>query len=272
MLRRTWELCAATDQKNVLIHYNMDDCRAAATVTEALMGVCGGGPSELGSVDVGSLEVGFQRTFGKFDSATPEFAKINNAAYWDYQRSKVFVRTDNEIRRTVRKSQGRKKVEKVEKEVAVEDAPKTCSRCFEIKLWKYPRRSHIVYDLKFSKKGIKQWTVRYRYNYYRCSGCLAEMTFFSRASRYGPNLQAFVVYLLIELRISNNKAAEHASVLFDLQLTRGRVAYIKSQMAKKYTPTYQAILHQIAKGSLVHADETKGVVKGVAITSGCSQT
>jgi len=29
-------------------------------------------------IDVGSLEVGFQQTWGKFDSALPEFAKIND--------------------------------------------------------------------------------------------------------------------------------------------------------------------------------------------------
>ncbi len=33
-------------------------------------------------------------------------------------------------------------------------------------------------------------------------------------------------------------------------------------MAEKYLPTYRGILRQIAKGTLVHADETKGVVKG----------
>jgi Transposase IS66 family len=33
-------------------------------------------------------------------------------------------------------------------------------------------------------------------------------------------------------------------------------------MAEKYLPTYHSILRQIIKGSLIHADETKGVVKG----------
>jgi Transposase IS66 family len=33
-------------------------------------------------------------------------------------------------------------------------------------------------------------------------------------------------------------------------------------MAEEYMPTYRGILRQIAKGGLVHADETKGVVKG----------
>jgi hypothetical protein len=33
-------------------------------------------------------------------------------------------------------------------------------------------------------------------------------------------------------------------------------------MTEEYIPTYRSILRQIAGGSLVHADETKGVVKG----------
>jgi hypothetical protein len=85
LLRRGWELDADDGLKSDLIGYNMDDCRAAATVAQAVLRLCDG-ESGLVAVDVGSLEVGFQRTFGKFDNALPEFEKINNAAYWDYQR------------------------------------------------------------------------------------------------------------------------------------------------------------------------------------------
>jgi len=89
-----------------------------------------------------------------------------------------------------------------------------------------------------------------------------EMTVYPRGSQYGPNLRAFVVYLLIELRLSNQKAIEHVSSLFDLTLKKNYANQIKVDMAEKYMPTYSGILRQIAKGALVHADETKGVVKG----------
>jgi hypothetical protein len=123
-------------------------------------------------------------------------------------------------------------------------------------------RSHVVYDLKFTRRGIKRWAVRYRYNMYLCSECRAEMTPYSRNSKYGPNLRAFVVYLLIELRLSNKNAAEHVSSLFNVSLPKEIVHEIKSDMAEQYLPAYLGILRQIAKGALVHADETKGVVKG----------
>lgn len=262
-LRRAWELGADDGLKRELIGYNMDDCRAAAKVAEALVRICGSGASGLNAVDVGSLEVGFQRIFGKFDSALPEFAKINDAAYWDYQRSKVYARTDKAIRRTVRKSGGGRKNATVEKEVTVRDAPNECPRCGATRFWTYHRdKSHIVYDLKFTRRGIKRWAVQYHYSMHRCSECRAEMTIYSQDSQYGPNLRAFVIYLLIELRLSYQKATEHVFSLFDVALPNSTAHDIKSDMAEKYLPTYHSILRQIIKGSLIHADETKGVVKG----------
>jgi predicted RecB family nuclease len=118
-LRRAWELSADDRFKRELIEYNMEDCRAAAMVKDAVAQMCGGG-SSLGAVDISSLEVDFQRTFGKFDSALPEFAKINDAAYWDYQRSKVYARTNKVIRRIVRQSQPRSKSIPVERQVTAE--------------------------------------------------------------------------------------------------------------------------------------------------------
>jgi predicted RecB family nuclease len=263
LLRRAWELGVDEGLKRELIEYNMDDCRAAARVADALVRVCGGGVAGLDAVDVSSLEVGFQRTFGKFDAVLPEFATINDAAYWDYQRSKVYARTDKAIRRTVRKPQGRRKSATVEKEVTVTDAPNKCHRCGATRLWTYHRdKSQIVYDLKFTRRGIKRWAVQYHYRTYRCSECRAEMTIYSQDSQYGPNLRAFFIYLLIELRLSYQKAIEHVSSLFDVALPNSTAYDIKSAIAEKHLPTYHGILRQIVKGSLIHADETRGVVIG----------
>ena len=96
----------------------------------------------------------------------------------------------------------------------------------------------------------------------RCRECRALLPVYSRRSRYGHNLRAFVVYLMIELRLSNRKVVEHLSLLFDLSLDRHEAYRIKSAMAEEYMPTYRGILRQIAEGGLVHADETKAVVKG----------
>jgi predicted RecB family nuclease len=261
LLRRAWELGTDDGLKRELIGYNMDDCRAAARVADALGRICGNGASGLDVVNVSSLEVSFQRTFGKFDSALPEFAIINNAAYWDYQRSKVYARTDKAVRTTVR-PQRRSKGATVDKEVTVGEVPETCPRCLATRIGPCRSGSQVVHDLKFTRRGIKLWAVRFRYKVYRCRECRAGINIYSRTSRYGLNLRAFVVYLLLELRLSNRKAVEHMSLLFDLSLDKHEAYRIKSAMAEEYMPTYRSILRQIAEGGLVHADETKGVVKG----------
>ena len=75
-------------------------------------------------------------------------------------------------------------------------------------------------------------------------------------------MRAIIAYLLIELRLSQQKTAEHMSLLFDLPMTKTDIRRIKSGIAESYTPTYRGILRQIAKGGLVHADETTAVVNG----------
>ena len=147
LLRRGWELCADDGLKRELIGYNMDDCRAAATVADALVRICGDGASGLNEVGVDLLEVGFQRTYGKLDSILPEFEKINNAAYWDYQRSKVYARTDKTIWQTVQKSLKRSKYVTIQKEVAVGVIPDTCPKCNAAELQMCREGSYVSYDL-----------------------------------------------------------------------------------------------------------------------------
>jgi hypothetical protein len=262
LLRRAWELGPDDTLKSKLIAYNMDDCRAASTVADALERIGAGGGSGLNAVDTGSLEVSFRHTFGKFDSPLPEFEKINSAAYWDYQRSKVYARTDKTVRRTIQKSQKKIKTASVEKEVTIADIPEVCPKCEASEIQVLRESSYVVYDLKFMRKGIKRWVIRYHYSRYRCCKCCSEMTTYLGRPMYGPNLRAFVVYLMLELRLSNQKTVEHMSLLYDLPLAAPIAHYIKSAMAEKYMPTYRGILRQIAKGALVHADETKGVIRG----------
>jgi hypothetical protein len=261
-LRRDWELSADERHKRELIDYNMSDCGAAAKVAGVLERICGNGASALNAVNVSSLEVSFQRTFGKLECALPEFKKINDAAYWDYQRSKVYARTDKTIRRSVRQAKDKRKNIAVQKEVTIGDVPSACPSCNSESLAVRREGAYIVYDLKFMKNGIKRWFVRYKYARYRCNECRSEFTTYLPRPLYGPNLRAFFVYLMIELRLSNQKVAEHASMLFDLPLTAPNAQHIKSSMAEKYAPTYRTILKQIVNGSLIHADETKGVVNG----------
>jgi hypothetical protein len=264
VLQRHWDLTGKDQRRRELLIYNIEDCRATELVADAVKHICGHheGQAKFEVVNVRSLELGFQRTFGKFAGALPEFEKINAAAYWDYQRSKVYVRTDKTLRRSVRKSETVTKRVAVEKEVIVDDRPKLCPRCGASKIWIAVRMVDVNFDLKFTRRGIKRWAVRYRYNQYRCPSCKAQMTPYAVDSKYGPNIRSYFAYLLLELRLSHERAREHVATVFDVTVPNTMVSEIKKAMAKQYEPTYRGILDQIVSGPVVHADETKGVVYG----------
>ena len=267
LLRRCWELTSDEETRRKLIMYNIEDCRAAEIVADALVRICGNGEdigtTRLETVNVSSLEVGFQRTFGKFPSVLPEFERINAAAYWDYQRSKVYVRSNETVRRSLAKTVKPVRKAAVEKEVMVEDRPASCPKCGASKVWVRGRLSHVVFDLRSTHRGIKRWATRYWYNSYRCGVCRAQMTIHSgRVTKYGENLRAYIAYLLIEMRLSNQKIQEHMATVFNVPTRTTMANDTKVILAKKYEPTYRQILEHIASGSVVHADETKGVVYG----------
>ena len=55
----------------------------------------------------------FPQRFGDVEFVLPEFRTINEAAYWDYQRSKVYVRSNSRLRRQKRKDASRQSVRNV---------------------------------------------------------------------------------------------------------------------------------------------------------------
>src|SRR5208337_1657800 len=102
-----------------------------------------------------------------------------------------YARTDRAIRRIVRKSEYRSKNVTIDKKVTIGDVPEVCPKCNVAKLQMRSEGSYVVLDLKFIRKGIRRWVVRYRYSRHRCSECGAEMSTYLGRPQYGPNLRAF---------------------------------------------------------------------------------
>ena len=265
LLRKAWDVGGGDEEtKRQLITYNVEDCRAVEVVAGALARICEGSinddPTRLEVVNVSSLEVDFHGTFGKFTSDLPEFERINSAAYWNYQRARVYVRS-GDFRRSIKTSRRGSLSSAVDKEIYLDNKPDCCAKCASKSLSLTNNRSYVVFDLRFMHQGIKRWAIRYHYGNYKCSRCCRLMTNHRRDWQYGVNLCAYVVYLLIEMRLPFQKVSDHITRLFNLPVRVNTPSYIKCMMAKKYEPTYRQILAQIVQGSLIHADETKGAVR-----------
>ena len=260
--RTEWEMVKDASLKEKLIRYNTEDCRATEIVTKRIYELAANVPSNnspsADAINVSSLEVGYSRTFGKFAGVLPDFMKINMAAYWDYQRSKVYVRSNRKVKRLAgrQKQRGAKASIKIDRIVHMEGVrPQTCRRCGSSTIWTKDgtrRRplTQTVLDLKFSRSGVRREVKSYQYKNFRCGSCGAEMSGRPMHSRLGHDLCAYIIYQMIELRMSHQKIGDGLSCLFGLNLTgRHDIRRIKVEMAKLYEPVYESIKAQIMTGN-----------------------
>jgi hypothetical protein len=104
--RAQWETTRDPTVKRRLIAYNQEDCQAVQRVAEAIANICterASTAAEAISVNVSTLERDPPLRFGPLQYVAPDFKVINEAAYWDYQRNKVYVRTNDRLKRISRR-------------------------------------------------------------------------------------------------------------------------------------------------------------------------
>ncbi|MBI3014397.1 MAG: TM0106 family RecB-like putative nuclease [Candidatus Tectomicrobia bacterium] len=110
--RRKWEATISAAFKETLTTYNMEDCAALRKVTEFLYTICPKQPSlnqsqtwtheghQVSRVE----EIGPQwsrREWGRAKFAVSDFEFVNERAYFDYQRDRVFIRTSKSLKRSM---------------------------------------------------------------------------------------------------------------------------------------------------------------------------
>jgi len=64
----------------------------------------------------------------------------------------------------------------------------------------------LVYDIRFTQSGAKGWVTRHIRNNWYCNKCSSLVRVQGKESivlrKYGPNLRAYAVNLLIQLKMS----------------------------------------------------------------------
>ena len=269
--RYRWEETRDDDLKKKLILYNQEDCLALETVTKTLEGISAKSnhPNQAKSkpfVYTDNITSDFPVLFKKNDFFFPELDVINRCAYFDYQTSRVYLRTSPAMRRSLKRRERRKRtINRVNKEIFL-DRPKQCPMCNATSLRKYGRVSKVVYDLKLFDGGVKRWVTKFTSSRCVCKKCKKTFTpehIRSRTlSKYGHTLTAWIAYQNITLLKSYGAIAEELLEIFGYSLTRGITANIRWKAADYYKSTYAHLLRKMKQGSLVNVDETKVSIKG----------
>jgi hypothetical protein len=268
--RHDWESSRDSRVKQALIDYNREDCEALELVTNKIVDLHrmrSNDRSSRNDVILASevkWESPFPLRFGKNAFALPELETINRAAYWDYQRERVFVKSSN---KSTRKYKRHWKTRNAPTPNTTIECPRasSCPKCKSNVIYRNGKRSKAVIDLRFSGHGIKRWVTQYVRIHERCHSC--GNAFYARDPRwptrkYGPALAAYAVYQNIELGLPQSRIAASVRKLFDIQIFRSAVNQFKAAAAQNYERTYDDLLKRLCSGRLLHVDETNASVSG----------
>ena len=273
--RHAWDRSRDAAFKEKLITYNAEDCEALAVVERTVSRLVGYN-SQPDDVEAQRIEV--VRTddlknplvskWREFSSPLSEFEFVNNAAHWDYQRDRIYARSNKRLKRVRRntkaKPQNAWRVDKVIKE----GTSTKCPRCHGEGGNYGTVRSRTVQEAIFGQFSLKMRVFRYDYQPYWCSTCKSifgvddKLLRPGKRRKYGRSLLAYLFYQVVELAIPMRIASQSLSRLFGLTLNPGTFSFLKEEMADYYGQTQQQILKGIVSGGLIHADETPANIKG----------
>jgi hypothetical protein len=264
--RNEWEQAKAPSLKDQLITYNSEDCVALELVADAVRQVCQNGigsDSERASrfevVDAAKAD-SKTTMWGKFSSSIHGFEAINKAARWNYQRDRIYIRTDVQLKKAKRKKKNLLKRAVHISQVVVCQLPPICPLCQKKGLRTSRMITKRLHDLRFSRSGVTGWIRKYQFQVFQCPACRSYTPWpkeFWDRTMYGRNLVAFCIFEIIELCVSQLSTVETLNRLFGFKMREIVVRRFKNRGAEYYRETRKKILAAMVAGNVIHADETR---------------
>ena len=260
--REKWEVSREMAAQEKLIRYNAEDCEALEVVTQKIFDLqitrSEGPSSDNEIVDISNLKREHPYGFKRNNFVIPDFEAINKAAYWDYQRERVYLKTNPALKRSLHKAPITSN-SLVPNQIIECNGLILCPKCSSKNIWNHSKHSRVIKELKFIHSGIKRQIVKYNYQRYLCKNCGNTFMSFpvNSKSKYGSNLVAYSIYQCIELRTPIITIENSINKIFELNLGYGTVNKFKAYASKSYETIYEQIINKICCGNLIHADETK---------------
>lgn len=274
--RRRWEECGLSSYKDRLLTYNLEDCVALERVTEVLSNICRAEPRAATDVEYAEQQFcrveevapqSTRREWCKAEFATPDFEFVNDRAYFDYQRDRVFIRTSKALKKSRRQERRTRGKKKLRANRHVEITAEQCPFCGATDLAKRAdgRLARVAYDLRINRTGIRRMVIRITSAWYRCGRCQEKFLpdDYLRAAEHFHSLKSWAMYEHVAHRKPYAHIAESIRDCFGLPITAESVFAFKKELANYYAGTYEKLVEKIAGGVLIHADETEVHVKQV---------
>jgi predicted RecB family nuclease len=103
VIRQKWEIFGNIEEREKLIQYNTEDCEALAIVVQKIFGLhcsqADNSTTDSSIVDVTKFKREHPYGFKRNNFVVQDFETINKAAYWDYQRERVYLKTNPALKK-----------------------------------------------------------------------------------------------------------------------------------------------------------------------------
>ena len=265
--RNRWELSYEETWRRKLIAYNQEDCAALRSVTEYLRR--SGLPEHSGppTVQVQELDrLAYTPKWGVTKFGNEDFEAINSRAHFDYQQQRVFVRTNNRLKKHLRKPGiHRNGLLPVTKRIEV-----TARRCPACKGGHLDRlsesdragmhvRSKRSIDLTFTASGIRRRVIACKPAVYQCADCGHRFTpeKYGRIAMHGHALMSWAMHGHVAHRLSYATLESLVWEYFGLAVSDVEIRAFKELLARYYQRTYDNMLMKLCSGPVLYIDETE---------------
>jgi predicted RecB family nuclease len=277
--RMQWERTHDDQWKAKLIQYNLEDCAALRSVTDFLGAACAGIPTPADALTPDAVglppvvrvqdldKLAYPQKWRRTTFLNADFEFVNNCAYFDYQRQRVFVRTSKTLKKH-RRRPGLHLNRRIRANRRVEITASKCPACGDTKLLNMPTRGLIngvqprvkrAFDLVITADGMRRQVIECRAAAYRCTRCSHCFTSerYQRLAKHFHGLMSWAIYQHIAHRLSSRTLQEMFREFFGLTISSVEIHMFKSLIARYYRPTYRKLIAKIVSGPVLHADETE---------------
>jgi predicted RecB family nuclease len=289
--RRHWQESKNIEIKNELMKYNEEDCRALHKLVDFINAIFSDNFSEEvtkkedGLIFVSQMDYDDERKiFKELKYASKDIEVITKQAYFEYQRNKIYFRTNPKIKKIVKLKEKQKEFRyKPDKIITIKSikCPKCKSKAIVRDESKFYQR--ICFDLHLFSHGIKRKIILYKIYFHFCPECRLSYVPIeakkikiyalrdSNAKKYimqkgfGHNLLAWTVHQNVVNGITFENLQSTAKDYFGLQIGYRRFWDIKILASEYYSSTYKQILKSLISGNIIHADETKIKLKNETV-------
>jgi len=266
--RRQWELTGIIDWKERLIQYNLDDCRALYHVQRWFCKLAS--DAQLENVQqVAQMKKHTPYHLQNNLDYGEDFQTISKAAYFDYQRNKIYWR--NELKKQTPAASSLNHKPKTQRgiiawqpkkvnEVIIIPPLKVCPKCGHTKL--YQSRKDVTFvrqtDLKFTASGIRQHVTEYRTRSSICARCKNRTRNQNlRMMHYGDNLFALVINYYVNYHISNALISDLIKEHYGIWISPMYLVMYKNRWWNKtWEPVAAYIKNIVLNSPVIHIDET----------------